>query len=44
MKDQNEKEMEKELAKNQFRPPMDTAEDSEHDQHIKKLREQKKNA
>jgi hypothetical protein len=42
MKDQNEKEMEEESDKNRFRPPMDTAEDPEHDQHIKKLKEQQK--
>jgi hypothetical protein len=44
MKDQNEREMEEELKKGYFRPPMDTAEDPEHDEHIKKLRKQKKNA
>jgi hypothetical protein len=44
MKDQNEREMEEELKKGRYRPPMTTAEDPEHDEHIKKLREQKKKA
>jgi hypothetical protein len=44
MKDQNEREMEEELKKGYYRPPMNTAEDPEHEQHINKLRKQKKNA
>ena len=44
MKDQNEREMEEELKKGRYRPPMTTAEDPEHDEHIKKLRGQKKSA
>jgi hypothetical protein len=44
MKDQNEQEMEEEFKKGRYRPAMDTAEDPEHEEHIKKLREQKKNA
>ncbi|MGD6852010.1 MAG: hypothetical protein ACQCN6_08130 [Candidatus Bathyarchaeia archaeon] len=37
-----EKEMEEDFKKHRFRPPMDTAEDLQHDEHIKKLREQQK--
>jgi hypothetical protein len=44
MKDQNEKEMEEKFAKKSFRPAMNTAEDPEHEQHIKKLRELNKKA
>ena len=44
MKDQNEQEMEEELKKSRFPPPMTTADNPEHDEHIKKLREQKKKA
>jgi hypothetical protein len=44
MKDRNEQEMEEELKKGQFRPPMTTADNPQHNMHVKKLREQKKNA
>jgi hypothetical protein len=44
MKDQNEQEMEEELKKRRFRPPMTTADNPQHDRHIKKLQEEKKNA
>jgi hypothetical protein len=39
---ETEKEIEENLKKHRFRPPMDTAEDPQHDQHIKKMREQQK--
>jgi hypothetical protein len=44
MKDQNEQEMEEELKKGRYRPPMTTADNPEHDEHIRKLRGQKKKA
>jgi hypothetical protein len=40
MKDQNEREMEEEIKKGYYRPPMNTAENPEHE----KLQKQKKNA
>ena len=42
MAKEEEKEIEEALKKRSFRPPMDTAEDISHDEHIKKLREQQK--
>jgi hypothetical protein len=42
MTKEEEKEMEETLKKRSFRPPMDTAEDISHDEHIKRLREQQK--
>ena len=42
MTKEEEQEIEATLKKRSFRPPMDTAEDISHDEHIKKLREQQK--
>ncbi len=42
MINEEEKEIEETLKKRGFRPPMDTAEDISHEEHIKKLRQQQK--
>ncbi len=39
---EEEQEIEEMSKKHRFRPPMDSAEDPSHDEHIKKLREQQK--
>jgi hypothetical protein len=42
MTNEEEREIKEALKKHSFRPPMDTAEDISHDEHIKKLRQQQK--